>query len=175
MFRSFFSRSPTSPSNLNSDSFIKREFDAASSNAEKNKSIRIKKVQLEKFQVPPSTSPRPNQCPSVRSTAPSPSPVHERVDWNFAATSPSPNKASRNSREQSKHLIDEESTSLDEQQAPDSRGQVDASGTSQGPIEDLFGHWTNAIKGAIFPEKEDNTKGGMFETRLHNGQWLVLL
>ncbi len=53
--------------------------------------------------------------------------------------------------------------------------QSDAGGTSLGPIEYLLGKWTDIIKGAIFPEQEENKQTVNYDTRLHDGTCLVLL
>jgi hypothetical protein len=176
MLKSIFPRSPSNLSKLqlHSDSFIKREFDAASSNAEKNRSIQVNMNKSRPSQTEV-TSPRPNhKASSVRPTPTPPvtSPVYEEVDLNVAVPS-SRNGVSTSSRVQIKRP-DFSDEALNEEE-PENHKQGDTRGISLAPLEDLFDQWTNIIKGAIFPQHEENKQTAGFETLVHNGNCLVLL
>ncbi len=160
MFKSIFARSPSS---INSDSFIKRELDVASLNAEKNRSIRSK---INKPQFEQTQSVRFNQNSSLRLTALSP--LHKEMVLDDVPDS-SENVVSVSSQEQRKY------SDVSEQEIECCRQSDAAKCSSLSPFEDLLDNWTNVIKVIIFPEQEEIKQGVMYETRLHDGHWLVLL
>ncbi len=159
-----------SPSKFNSESFINRELDIASSNAEKNRSIPMKvdKPLMEQIQViGASLNQSPSVCPTTSKRPKFPL-VQEEVHLNVI-TSSSQDDVSKRSQEKYPELGE------DSEQDPEYRWLHYARGTSLCPIQCLLETWSDILNGNVFPKQEETKQSVHYETHLHNGNCLVLL